>query len=106
MKLLALLAIFLVLPALADLHTLADISGSSAAVALASSSTRVSWIQCIAPSGNMNVARFGDSTVSSSRGFPIAAGGGYNTPVGPAYDLAATYVYVVTGDKLSCGFGN
>lgn len=89
------------------INTLADISGSSSPVALGTSSQNALWIQCIAPSTNTNAVRFGDSTVSSTRGLPIAPGGGYNTPAmqGRGYSLANTYVYVATGDKLSCAYG-
>ncbi len=67
--------------AFANIHTVATISGANAAVAVVPGlTTRAAWIQCVAPTTNTNPVYFGDSTVTSSRGIPIAPGGGYNTP--------------------------
>ena len=92
-----------------NVHTLATITGTGAAVQISTdTTTQVAWIQVIAPSGNAATVQFGDSTVSATRGFAIAAGGGYNTPVCSTcnYTLAAHYVYIANGDKAYIGFGN
>lgn len=98
------------------LVTLTDITGSGAAVQLStacpsttpscSSTALIDWIQIIAPSGNSAVVRFGDSTVSSSNGLPIAAGGGYTTlyHLGSPYTLGQFYVYIANGDKVSAAY--
>ena len=91
------------------INTLADISGSSTTVQLSTSPNTVcKWIQVIAPPGNANAVRFGDSTTSPTKGLPIAPGGGYNTPSCDTcvYPLSAAYVYVVSGDKASVACGN
>lgn len=93
----------------ANIHTVATISGTSSAVAIIPGSTaRAGWIQCIAPSSNTNPVYFGDSTVSGATGLPIAPGGGYNTPTCPncIYNPGATFVYVSSGDKASCAWGD
>ena len=84
--------------------TFADIAGSNAAVTLGSGQYRM--CQLVAPTGNSNVIRWGDSNTGTSRGALIAAGGGMLLPVpaqgSPFYiDLGATYVYISTGDKLT-----
>ena len=92
-----------------NLHSIAEITGSGATVAISTDgSTRASWIQIIAPSGNSAVVRFGDSTVTSSIGLPVAPGGGYNTPACSAciYTLSQHYVYVANGDKVDVAWGN
>lgn len=73
-----------------------------------STSGLVAWVQVIAPAANAAVVRFGDLSVGASRGFPIAAGGGYNTPVlppgSPRYDLTQLFYYCTTGDKIDIGW--
>lgn len=106
----AILALTLLAPLLlANIHTVATISGSSSAVAIVPGSVaRASWIQCVAPSTNASTVQFGDSTVSATVGLPIAAGGGYNTPSCPncIYNPGATYVYVASGDNVYCAWGD
>src|ERR1035438_7857810 len=76
--------------------TLADISGDAAAHAIATSGG-ATWIQFVAPSANSSVVRIGDSNISSTRGTPVAVGGGFfmppvaisNNPSGdPKYQLS------------------
>jgi len=85
----------------------AEITCDSAAHAVSTSGLAL-WVQLIAPSTNSAVVRFGDSSVSATRGFPIAAGGGYNTPVvsqgSPRYDLTKLFYYCTTGDKVDIGW--
>lgn len=108
--LIAALLALVVTPGRSDIHTIADITGTGATVQIATTSTRASWIQIIAPSTNSAVVRFGDSTVSVTRGLPIAAGGGYCTlievPNQRGYNLSLTYVYVAVGDKASIAWGD
>ena len=91
-------------------HNLTPISGAGATVPITTSScaVRADWIQVLAPSGNSAVVWFGDSTTSGSSGLPIAAGGGYNTPVVPGspYNLCNHYVYVANGDTAYVAYGN
>src|SRR6266702_1977275 len=101
--------LLLLLPVNAGIHTIATITGANAAVAISTDSTaRASWVQVIAGSSNSGSVMFGDSTVSSTQGLPIAAGGGYNTPACNTcvYTLNAVYVYVWTGDKAYVACGN
>jgi hypothetical protein len=86
----------------------ADITGDGSAHAITSSGT-ARWVLIIAHSTNSATARCGASTTSSTRGFPIAAGGGLMLP--PAlnqdfFPLAQVYCYAANGDKLSVGWGN
>ncbi len=104
-----LLLLFLLLPCVADVHTIATITGSGATVAISTdTTTRAVWIQVIADSGNGAKIFFGDSTVTATRGLPIAAGAGYNTPTCSTcvYTLASHYAYIANGDKLYVAFGN
>jgi len=85
----------------------AEVTCDSAAHAVSTSGLAV-WVQFIAPAANSAVVRVGDSNVSATRGFPIAAGGGYNTPVlgqgNPRYDLTKIFYYCTTGDKVVIGW--
>lgn len=104
-----LLFLFALLPIHANINSLADITGTGVTVQISTNtSARPAWVQLIAPSGNAAVVRFGDSTTSATVGLPIAAGGGYNTPVCStcSYTLAGMYVYVANGDKVSIAWGN
>ena len=97
------------------LGTVADITGSGAAVQIATSGA-AQWVQITAPSGNGAVVRFGDSNVSISRGAIVAAGGGQflpPIPVGPSagaatglYQLSTIYCYIANGDKVTVTWGN
>ena len=87
----------------AQLTTLATISGTSAAVALPSSDAPL-WVQFVAPSGNSNNVRCGDSNTTSSRGMLLAAGAGQMLPPLPGgiryNSLSTIYCYVASGDTL------
>lgn len=109
MKRFALLALALIPAYGAFLASFAEVTGTGAAVALTTNTqTLCSYIQIIAPAANSAVVRFGDSTVSATVGLPIAAGGGYNTPVipGSKYAMSAQYVYVANNDKVDFACGN
>ena len=86
--------------------SLSDVAGNSAAQALSATGQTARTCQLTAPLTNAANVRWGDSAITASRGSLIAPGGGQFLPpggVGSAYtiDLTTTYVYVVTGDKLS-----
>jgi hypothetical protein len=103
------LALALLAPILlGNIHTVATITGAGAAVAIVPGAQyRAAYIQCVAPSTNTNNVYFGDSTVTSTSGIPIAPGGGYNTPVtGTPYSLSATYVYISNSDVANCAWGD
>ena len=95
--------------------SMADITGDGAAHALQSSVTTARWIQVIATTTNSAAVRLGDSNVSSTRGLPIAAGGGFMFPAVPVdqresttqhfYDLSKIYYFAAVGDKLSVAWG-
>ena len=90
------------------MHSLADISGSSTTVAISTSGTGAQWIQFVAPTGNVSVARWGGPETTSAIGSIIAPGAGQFTPPCPPgsfYPLNTVYVYVATGDKLSITYG-
>lgn len=80
------------------LSTTADITGSGAAVQIATTGA-ARWIQITTPSANAAVVRFGDSNVSATRGASIAPGGGQflppfpvvNTPSDAFYTLSTIY---------------
>lgn len=89
--------------------TISDITGDGSAHRLSTTSIGARWVQIVALSGNGAVVRIGDSNVGSSRGTPIAAGGGFMlpTPNGgfPSYDLSTIYYYAANGDKLAVTYG-
>lgn len=105
--LLLILLVVALLPATTSIVTIADISGDGAAHAIGTGGAQ--WIQFIAPSGNSSVVRVGDSSITTSRGVPVAAGGGMFMPTIPpksdsidrSYDLSTIYYLVQSGDKLS-----
>jgi hypothetical protein len=96
--------------------TMADITGSAAAVQIStdcpattpscSATTQIDYIQIIADKSNSAVVRFGDSTVSSTVGLPIAAGGGYTTlfHLGSPYTLGNFYVYIASMDVVHVAY--
>lgn len=101
---------YLVAPA-----TLADITGTSAAVQIYSTGGSARWVLFIAPTANASVVRCGDSNVSASRGAPIAAGAGLLYPSisaqsgdskQPLYNLGSLYCYIASGDKVSVSWAN
>lgn len=99
-----------------------DVSGgggvTSVASALATQSITnpgtVRFIQFVAPSGNTSVVRVGDSSISTTRGVPVAPGGAYQTPL-PACvtgaggecqtSTSSWYFLVQSGDKVSILLG-
>jgi|SRR3954466_4715569 len=92
-------------PGTGTFSTIADITGTGASVAVASSGS-ARWCQLTAPSTNSADVRWGDSNVGAARGAGIAAGGGQMTPYqAQLYQLASLYVYVANGDKVrvTCG---
>ena len=90
------------------MHSLADIAGTSATVAISTFSTGAHWIQLVAPTGNASVVRWGGPETSATTGSIIVPGGGQCTPPCPPgsyYLLNTVYVYVATGDKISITYG-
>ena len=94
--------------------TMADITGDGATHALAAGGAR--WVQFVCPSTNSATpARVGDSAVTTSRGVPISAGGGFMLPPIPGaptmrmedqyYQLSAIYYRAAVGDKLTVVWG-
>jgi hypothetical protein len=79
--------------------SLADISGSGAAVALGTGNVRA--CQLVAPSTNVSNVRWGDSSISATQGAIIAPGGGQYLQTGNFFSLASTFVFIANGDKLS-----
>lgn len=92
----------------------ADITGDAAAHAVGTGQVR--WVLFITPSTNSAAVRVGDSSVSTTRGAPIAAGGGlFFPPIPPdgrdassqkMYSLAQIYYVAQTNDKVSISWGN
>lgn len=118
MKRAILLTLGLVALALAQsftVQTFPDITGTAATVQVATSGS-AKWVQLITPSGNSAVARWGDSSTTSSRGGLLPAGSGQFFPPIPAtnggatqgqlYDLSKLYVYVGSGDKVTVVVGH
>lgn len=107
-RFLALLALSLCIAG-TTIHNTADISGTGTNQQVsATQGARALWVQFVAPSTNSSVVRVGDININSTRGTPIAAGGGYFFPVVPQspgpptkYDLSTIYVLVQSGDKVS-----
>jgi|GEM_PF-5754579 len=91
-----------------NISTLATITGSGVAVPIGAGSARSFWVQCIAPATNSANVMFGDSTVTATRGLPIAPGAGYSTPTCEhcIYSPSTTWVYVASGDTIACAVGN
>ncbi len=86
--------------------SVAEITGTSAAVAVSSSGV-ARWVLFAPLSTNSAAVRCGASNVSASAGTPIAAGGGLFWPPianAPGYDLTKTYCYITTGDKLDVSY--
>jgi hypothetical protein len=87
-----------------------DITGDSASHRIQTSGY-AQWVIISTPSTNSAVVRIGGSTVSSTRGIPVAPGGSLMFPPLPAdprqatadrtYNLAGIYYLAGTGDKLS-----
>ena len=108
-RLLYLAVLILVGGSRAAINPLTDISGGSATVALEATGTDVAkWIALLAPPGNSNNVRFGDSTTTATKGGLLVPGATFTTPACDTcvYPLSGTYVYVATGDKLTVTWGN
>lgn len=103
-RILSILALAVALCAQTQIVTVTDIAGDSATHQVSASGV-VRWVQFVAPSTNSGTVRVGDSNVTSTRGTPLAAGGGMMYPVlpsqQPGYALSQIYYFVATGDKLS-----
>jgi hypothetical protein len=88
--------------------TQGDVTGAGTTVALGVGTAR--WVQVIALSANGAVIRCANSTASTSRGAPIAAGGGFLFPPSENqnlyYDLSRLYCYAANGDKYAVVWGN
>lgn len=85
--------------------TLPDITGTGAAVRLASSG-QARWCQLQAPNTNAVDVRWGDANTGSAQGSGIAPGAGQMTPYqAQLYQLSSLYVWVGSSDKLrvTCG---
>lgn len=97
-----------------------DIAGTGVAASVASvlpaqgipDPGTVRFIQFVAPASNTGTVRVGDSKITTTRGIPLAAGAGYNTPTwcsGSINDCktytAAWYFLVQSGDKVSIVLG-
>jgi hypothetical protein len=81
--------------------TRTDITGTNAAVQVATSGT-ARWVQFVAAAANTAPVRVGPSTVTSTSGASVAPGGGLMLPYkGDNYQLPNLYVYVATGDTVS-----
>mgnify|MGYP001436810828 CR=1 FL=1 len=85
------------------LVAMGDITGAGATVPISSTAgAHADWCQFVAPSTNAAVVRWGDATVSASRGAVIAPGAGQMLPWrGKVYWLTSIYVYAGAGDKLT-----
>lgn len=105
---LVLLLAALCLPLRPNVHPLAEITGTGAAVQVSTSPARAKWIQIIADKGNSAEVWFGDSTVAIGVGLKIPAGGGYNTPTCDQciYTPAAHWIYIANGDKVTLAWGD
>lgn len=92
-----------------------QVTGSGAVVHPAASGT-ARWIQVNAITGNSATVNCGGSTVSTTIGVPIAAGGGMFLPPMPFdsrlatnqsyYSLATVSCYVANGDKVNFTWAN
>jgi len=88
----------------------ADITGTAATVQLVPAGGGARTLLINALTTNTAVARCGDSTVTASRGTPVAAGGALsygtintqtNDPQQSLYNLASFYCYIASGDKVA-----
>jgi hypothetical protein len=91
------------------MQNLADIVGVNAVVQIASPNITARWVQFIVT--GVGTVRVGGSSVSSTLGLPVAAGGGMFLPVQSQdgsstspYSLAGLYAYVPTGATLSVAY--
>ena len=85
-----------------SVYTIPEIAGDGNTHVITPSDT-ARLIQFIAPAGNTNVVRIGDSTTTSSKGLPLAPGSGFTLPIPPLqimWGTATIYYNVQSGDKL------
>lgn len=90
------------------IYPISDITGTGAAVPLSTSGTARSC-QLVALSTNTAGIRWGDSTVTASRGANIAPGAGQFIPpnppppgqASPSFNLNTVYVYIGSSDVLT-----
>lgn len=97
------------------LGTSADITMTGSAVQF-STTGAARWIQIIAPAGNAQTVRVGDSNVGTSRGAAVAAGGGFMLPPIPVatggtvtdvlYQFSTIYFFGTSSDKVTVTWGN
>ena len=104
----------LILSQTVKVQSTTDLVGNGTALQLSSTATTARWVQLVAPTGNAAVVRWGDNTISATRGAVIAAGGGQylapyvQTPGGTVptmYDLSNIYYLAQSGDKLTITWG-
>lgn len=99
--LLSLVAVLCLAQQSANLHSLGDITGTGALVALSATPVNARWVQVYAPSTNTGTAYCCDALASSTHGQPLAAGSQQFLPAsGPLYDLSTLYVFIANGDKI------
>ena len=117
-RLLILAMVALALGAQTRVNTVAEITGSNAAVQINTTGSAV-WVAIMANATNSTTncsttsmsacPRVGDSSVSATRGVPLLPGasGFYPVPLpNPGYSLAQLYVYIPTGDKINVLWAN
>ena len=87
--------------------TVADVSGTGSAVALATSGG-ARWVQIIASTSNASLVRVGDANTAcgamgTGQGLPISAGGGLLIPGSPnsVFSLSSVYACAASGDKFA-----
>lgn len=95
-------------------HSLADFTGTGAAVALSATSVRCNWIQFTIPitqstgvTTNASAVRVGDKTVSATRGTAVTTSGMLFPPIsdGVYLDLSQVFAFIASNDKLQVTYG-
>jgi hypothetical protein len=117
-RLLILAMLALALGAQTRVNTVAEITGSNAAVQINTTGSAV-WVTIMANATNATTncstssmsacPRVGDSSVSATRGIPLLPGtsGFYPVPLpNSGYSLAQLYVYIPNGDKINVLWAN
>lgn len=107
MKKILVVMVLALIGAQGGVYSIADITPGGSTVALASSNTKASWVQLVAPSTNSGTIRVGGSTTDSTHGIAMAPGGGmfFNTLGNSVpYDLQSIYVYGTSTDKVSVAY--
>lgn len=89
---------------------LADITGDAAAHPLSTFIPKyVRIVDVIAAAGNGAAVRLGDSSTSSTRGKPLAAGAAYRyaeSLLGRPWDASKIYYYAASGDKITVSYSD